>query len=146
MKAISIYQRRGFLYPCPYARTVHGVSVLIGPCVKLSVASATATELGAAAFESLNQAGEVVPHPEDWDELPPSAILQAAGVKSWRTFSKGARTIDLDLMETEFVLTPMRQEGRLDFIPLNDQKLHLPRDCTAEALGEAITRALARCR
>ncbi len=147
MKAISIYQRRGFLHVCPSVFTAQGVGIESGPCVKLPVLSTSATELGEVALRSLEGSGAIVPHPTDWTRRPPSPVLASAGVKSWRTFSRGARRVGIVHTEDRLILNPTRQAGDMNFMALDDdQKLHLPGDCTAEALGEAIERALARCR
>lgn len=146
MKSIVIFQRRGFFLVCPYVHTVHRVAIADGPCIKLAVESTSAAQLGTAALQTLERAGAIVPHPEDWSVRPPSPVLDAAGVKSWSTFGRRAHSVELDLLENEMILTPTRKQGAMNFIPLVDEKLHLAPAPTAAELGEGIQQALTRCR
>lgn len=144
-KSISLYQRLKFFYFCPVDFTECGVGVLTGPCIKLRVANTAATQMGEAAFETLWRSGAIVPHPEDWDSLPPSPVLATAGVKNWSTFSRCATCLEIDMRDDTLLLTPMRYEGRLNYTSQGDE-LHVPATVTATELGEAIQQGLALCR
>ena len=101
-KAITVYQRLKFFIYSPRVYTVHGVGIESGPCIKLRIADTTATQMGEAAFASLEGSGTIVPHPEDWDSLPLSPVLLTAGVKSWSTFPDAPSLWALSVLKTVF--------------------------------------------
>ncbi len=144
MKFVSIYLRRGFLLVRAAQRTEHGVWIGDGPCTKLDSASSP-SEIGAAVLERLAASGCIIPHPTEWVEGQASPVLEAAGVKTWATFAKKARSVDVEL-DSDFLLIPTRNRGGGRFQHLPDKALRIPVGCLAVVLGEAITQALELCR
>ena len=94
----------------------------------------------------LSRSGRIIPHPTEWTSVDEdNAILEAAGIKRWNTFRKGASYLSVSLRE-ELSLTPTVNEGGQGFAHLPDQAIRLPVNATALEIGEAVQRALGRCR
>lgn len=125
------------------SRTEHGLWMVDGPPITLSQDSSP-LEIGEATLAALAKS-RAVPHPESWAGLDDDPMLREAGVKSWRTFSRTAAVLEVKL-DAEFVMTPTRNDGpREGFTHLNEKNERLPASATAEVLGDAVVRALARC-
>ena len=140
----GLYERCGSVFIVPALQTNDGLWIEQGPCTKLPSQSLP-NEIGRAVLDALSHSGEIIPHPTEWkspDEDNP--ILQAAGIKRWSTFQKGARTVDIGLYGEQLMLTPTRSEGTEGFAHL-DHDVTLPATATATEVGEAVQQALARC-
>lgn len=73
-------------------------------------------------------------------------VLEAAGAKSWVTFSKGALYCSISEEKKEMVLTPMRTTrppGAFEPVPEREVNLMLP--ATAAQIGAGVREALTRC-
>lgn len=143
-KSAGIYERKGSLYLIASLQTDSGLWIKSGPCTVLETATSAAV-LGEAILEALGRSGAIIPHPSDWKSVvDDSPVLQAAGVKSWRTFRKRARYLSIALYD-EFMLTPTANQGSQGFAHQPDAMLSLPPSATADELGEAVKRAFASC-
>lgn len=140
----GLYERRGSVFIVPALQTEDGLWIEQGPCTKLPSQSHPA-DIGRAVLEALSHSGRIIPHPTEWKSVDEdNPILQAAGIKRWRTFQKGARTVDIGLYGERLMLTPTRGEGPKGFAHLSDDVV-LPATSTAIEVGDAIKRALTLC-
>lgn len=140
----GLYERRDSVFIIPALQTDDGLWIEQGPCAKLPSQSLPDV-IGRAVLDALTHSGEIIPHPTEWkspDEDNP--ILQAAGIKRWSTFQKGARTVDIGLYGEQLMLTPTRSEGADGFAHL-DTDVILPATSTAAEVGEAVKQALTQC-
>ena len=140
----SLYERRGVLFLVPALQTEDGLWIEQGPCATLASESHPAA-IGQAVLETLSHSGEIIPHPTDWTSVDEdSPVLQAAGIKRWNSFQKGARSMDIGLYGEKLTLTPTRNVGSEGFDHLSDDVL-LPATATATEVGQAVNQALTLC-
>lgn len=141
MKAATIYERKGALYIHSSSKTVAGVWIISAPV--LTADKANVGEIGRAIRECLAASEEGVPHPNSFANLF-DPVLDLAGVKSFGTFVKSAKCVEVETFEDAIVtLLPTRNEGVDEgFVPLISKTEAL--FDSDEALGSAAVAALAR--
>lgn len=140
MKAATIYERKGKLYVHSSSKTTAGVWVINPPV--LAVEKEATGEIGRAIRECLGASREGVPHPKSFTNLF-DPVLDLAGVKSFGTFVKSAKCVEVETSgDAAVTLIPTRNEGVDDgFAPLpNKTEVALGSD---KALGSAAVGALA---
>ena len=143
-KSAGIYERKGSLYLIASLRTDSGLWIKSGPCTVLET-TVSAQVLGEAVMETLTRSGAIIPHPTVWKSVDDdNPVLQAAGVKSWKTFRKRARYLSIALYD-EFMLTPTANEGNQGFTHQPDAMLRLPPSATASEIGAAVKQAFSSC-
>lgn len=106
MKSAAIYERRGKLILYPYSQTSAGVWIGADPVVVFDIDVSTA-RLGALVRDVLSRSKGPVRHPgpTEWAALD-KPLLNAAGVRSWGAFVRGA------------LLSNVRSDGRtVEFFP-----------------------------
>ncbi|GAB4561699.1 MAG: hypothetical protein Tsb0020_09400 [Haliangiales bacterium] len=86
-----------------------------------------------------------IPHPQDFtNHMAP--LLNAAGVRSWRSYVNGTKSTTVKQVEEKITLTPMANHGpREGFSLLNDRMIEVAAPFTTPVLGQAILQALAAC-
>jgi hypothetical protein len=143
MKAATIYERKGKLYIHSSSKTTAGVWVINAPV--LAVDKEDTGAIGRAIRECLAASREGVPHPKSFASLF-NPVLDLAGVKSFATFVKSAKCVEIETIDVAVVMfIPTRNEGVKDgFAPLlNKTEAALGSD---EALGTAAVAALAKAK
>ena len=97
MKRASAYLRKGKIFIGSYSKTSTGLWVFSGPVCTIN--EDHINELGQKIRDALNRSGrEVVRHPanqEEWKAVQ-APMLEAAGVKTWAAFAKGAKAVGLE--------------------------------------------------
>ena len=74
----------------------------------------------------------------------PSALYPAAGVRNWRDFAKGARSLWIDQADGQIKLTPWKNEGASGkFVPLKGRDHAILETSSDADLGAAVIAALA---
>lgn len=140
MKAATIYERKGKLYVHSLSKTITGVWVINDPV--LAVDQEEFGEVGRSIRACLAASREGIAHPKVFANLF-NSVLDIAGVKSFSTFLKSAKCVEVEASDGAVVtLIPTRNEGIDDgFTPLSSRA-----EVTAgsdEALGAAAVAALA---
>jgi hypothetical protein len=95
MKRAVALLRKGQVLVQGYSKTTAGMWVGMGPVYV--VQEDRAAELGASVRDALSGSTEGVPHPSpaEWKKIQ-APMLGAAGVKSWTTLAKGAKSVGLE--------------------------------------------------
>lgn len=139
MKAATIYGRGGKTYVHSSSKTTAGVWVINAPV--LVVEGGDPGELGKALRECLAASSEGVPHPKSFTNLS-DPMLNLAGVKSYNTFAKSAKCVEVELHGETVTLIPTRNEGAEGgFVPISGKaQVAVSEDA---ALGSAAITALA---
>ncbi|WP_432288796.1 hypothetical protein SLT36_30265 (plasmid) [Aminobacter sp. BA135] len=140
MKAATIYERKGKLYVHSSSKTTAGLWVINAPVLALEMEDIG--QVGRSIKECLAASREGVPHPVSFTNLF-DPVLDLAGVKSFGTFVKSAKCVEIEANDAETVtLIPTRNEGADGgFVPLpNRTETTLGSD---EAMGSAAVAALA---
>jgi hypothetical protein len=116
MKAASIYGRGNKIYVHSSSKTTAGVWVMDAPV--LVVEEGDARELGQSLRECLAASSEGIPHPKSFTNLS-DLMLSLAGVKSYRTFAKSAKCVEVEMNGETATFIPTRNEGAEGgFVPL----------------------------
>jgi hypothetical protein len=139
MRHVDVYQRKGAILIHASSRTTDGVWILTGACVMLSADSDDAT-LGAAVRVRLAESHHGVPHPKVWKGIA-DPLLQAAAVKSWSAFVRGASFVSFHENPEGLSVHPMRNQGTDGFRPIKESVLAVasPSD---ESIGAAVREGL----
>ncbi len=98
-------------------------------------------KLGALIGQALEVSKSDVPHPTSWKGLF-DPVLQLAGVKSWSTFVKSAKCVEVELDEDGIWLIPMRNLGANGGFDRIGRDVCLGRESDPMALGRALVSAL----
>lgn len=140
MKAATIYERNGKLYVHSSSKTTAGVWVINAPVV--TARKENVGEIGRSIRACLAASREDVPHPKSFTNLF-DPMLTLAGVKSFSTFVKSAKCVEVETVNDETVmLIPTRNEGAEDgFTPLSNKTKTA--DGSDDDLGSAAVAALA---
>lgn len=118
-----------------------------GKPVTVLSSTVEAGELGHAILRCLQEYKENLPHPHpsEFNNLP-QPILEASGVKSWSTFSKGALACLISSSQTELTITPSHRAGaRGAYLHDADHIIALTLPVTPEQVGIAAREALSHC-
>lgn len=138
MKAATAYRRGNRIFLHASSKTTAGVWILDQPVA--GVAGDDADAVGAAAHASLAGSREGVAHPTAWGALF-DPVLALAGVKTFATFIKGAKCVEIEADDDIIRLIPTRNEGIDEgFNPLHDRTQTIAGD--DPALGAAVLAAL----
>lgn len=143
-RSAGIYSRDGKLFIYPHFITTTGIS-LGGEPIAVMEQIATDSEVGREAREALRRHRTGHPHPVRFDN-PSDPLLEAAGVKTWATFAKGALACSISEDGVEVVITPSRRgKARASYLFTPDLNVKVNLPASDEQVGAAIREALARC-
>lgn len=139
-RSAAVYSVNGRLIVASCPKTAMGVRLTMDPIVLRS--NAGADSLGSAVTAALEASERVLPHPgpAEWKgSFDP--FLQAAGVRSLKSFMASARLVDVDQTPEKVVVTPNRNCGAKDgFEPLLNEAEAIAAD--PETVAEAVLRRL----
>ena len=105
-----VYRRRGKLLIAADSRTVDGAWITFPPYRQLD-ADASPADVGRALAESIQLSRWDVPHPHRSDRSRLQALLDAAGVRSYSTFMKGALVVEVSVEGECAELVPLLNRG-----------------------------------
>jgi hypothetical protein len=72
------------------------------------------------------------------DAFPPPVVLPYAGVKSWKTFEKGAQTWGVDVEDKHTVIRPQRRHSEGGWVDDEDRLEYFPPGTAFEKIAERI--------
>ncbi|WP_143750651.1 hypothetical protein [Mesorhizobium sp. WSM4312] len=140
MKSAAIYERNGKLFIFGQSKTTMGLWIEEPPT--LVVQKTDFTGIGRAVLSCLHLSKDGVPHPrqEDWPKLN-KAFAESLGVKSFTTFAKAAKCVNISQDGDIIRLVPTKNGGaKIGFTPLEDKTRTLHEN--DNSLGIAIISAL----
>jgi hypothetical protein len=106
-KAIS-YKRKNQIFLHAVSKTTAGVWILDQPV--FAVDASDISQLGVNIYEALNSSKEGVVHPTHWKGIF-DPVLQLAGVKTWGTFAKTAKCVEIELETNSVSMVPTKNHG-----------------------------------
>jgi hypothetical protein len=109
MQKATMYKRRGRFFLHASSRTTEGVWILTAPCLRFDE-DCNDDEIGAGIRTTLNASQTGVAHPRTWTGLV-DPLLGLAGVKSWSTLAKAARSVAIEEEGTAVLFIPTRNLG-----------------------------------
>lgn len=108
MKRVIAYQRKTQVFVFAQSQTTAGVWIMEGDAYAVDVGDAG--QIGVVVSQALEVSKIDVPHPTSWKGLF-DPVLKLAGVKSWSTFVKSARCVEIELDADGLWLLPTRNLG-----------------------------------
>ena len=140
MKRAEIYMRNGSFYIRSQSKSTVGIFLWAGPII-VSEDSISAEALGRNILDAFAFSTENIPHPAnstEWSQnLKP--FLEAAKVRSWKTFMNGAEAVALKNIDGTIELIPYINRGAKMGFDFNSEKIRvLSADCPVVELGETI--------
>jgi hypothetical protein len=118
MKKAAAFLRDGKVFLHPYSRTTDGFWIFSTPVL---IAGESDENIGGQLLTVLSESTENVPHPTTWKGLT-NPLLRAAGIRSFDTFARSAKCVDISCDEGSVTLTPTKNGGlRRAFLYLNDK-------------------------
>jgi len=142
MKKAVIYSRKGRLFFRTCSQTTAGVWIDEGVCLSLP-SDAVNEDIGQALLKALEASRTNILHPASWNHLN-DELLSAAGVKSWSTFGKSAKCLNVEQSQVLRVI-PTKNFGSQGGFQSQDelaQVFQIPAD--AFSLGEGVAMALSQ--
>ncbi|SRR6266705_305001 len=138
----SAFLRDGKIYIQAFSKTKNGVWIASGPVYV--VEEKNSDQLGQKALDALGRSRQGVPHPTqaEWKAIQ-EPMLQAAGVKSWTTFAKGAKAVGLNLENDTITMEPSSDYANEGGTSLPEKKRYSKP--VAQELGQALLEAFADC-
>lgn len=142
MKRADVYRRGTSILVHSLSETTEGVWIVSPPCVRLAEED-TDTELGEVVVAALGRSCVGLPHPTRWDGLL-RPLLDAARVKTWRTFVNNAVSVGVEKLGEQLELVPTENLGaKGGFEERGALKVTLAMPKDAEQVGAAVREALA---
>ena len=142
--AAALYKRREMLIVEPTSTTTAGVGIGTAP-IETFPDEISSELLGEAVLRALEAARTGVPHPgpDEWAAIA-KPLYEAAGVKSWGAFVKGAVYCHVTRDDANLYIEPSRNLGaRGGFQPIPGQDgIEIPALSSAEEIGNAVREAL----
>jgi hypothetical protein len=142
MRLAMVYERKGNVLVHATSQTDQGVWVIDGTCVKVPV-SDTDSAIGVVVLHALEES-KTVPHPKMWRKDLFDPVLQAAGVKSWETFVRFTKGVEVEMDGSRVTLLPLRNMGAEEgFVPIENIRRVVETPDPA-VLGSAVKDMLAK--
>jgi hypothetical protein len=137
-KLAGIYERKGKLFISAFHKTEAGFWVGADETAVVSIENINA--ISEAVTSVLADSKEGVPTPaRDFD--PTASLLLKAGVASWNTFAKSAKSVSVELDNGTFEIIPEKNKGsREGVVPMLDKAVKLYEG--SGKLGEVVLAAL----
>ncbi|TXI44939.1 MAG: hypothetical protein E6Q50_17230 [Lysobacter sp.] len=104
----------------------------------MAVADAANTELVVRAVVTALERGNPKVKTPARDAFPPPVVLPYAGVKSWKTFEKGAQTWAVDLETKHIVIRPQRTHEDGGWVDDEDKLEYFPPDTPLEKVAQRV--------
>lgn len=144
MTGAVAYKRHDDLFLHSSSRTTAGVWIASSPFIKVE-SDSTLFSKGEALIKILNASQENVPHPTNWSGLI-GPLLELAGVKTWSTFMKKARCLNLEADSGQLKIIPNRNLGpKSGFEPNQANSIELPFSSSTDQIGAALEEGFSRC-
>ncbi|WP_155626923.1 hypothetical protein [Burkholderia diffusa] len=142
MKRAYSILRKDKIYIQSYSQTTTGLWIATGPVYIADAAHPD--ELGEHIRDVLNGSMVGVPHPaqDEWRAVQ-APMLNAAGVKSWKTLAKGAKSIGIEYDGALVLMEPSANYENQGGTSLPEKAIECEFD--SPELGHALLRAFAAC-
>ncbi|HDR8857571.1 TPA: hypothetical protein QDA74_001709 [Burkholderia territorii] len=142
MKRATAILRKGKILIDGYSQTTSGVWIGVGPV--FVVDENDVEKLTVSLKEALANSKVGVPHPaqNEWKDIQ-KPMLEAAGVKSWRTLAKGAKAVGIYCEDSRVRMEPSSNYENGGGTGLPEQTVEC--DLDSPDLGAALMNAFRAC-
>jgi len=145
-KRMSIFLKESIYRICPNIQTTEGAwkgdlfVIFLEQDVPL-------VELGQKILNTLGMPRKIIPHPQSLPEANDRAKkwYKAMKIKSWKSFAKNAKDLELILYENKIEIMPTKNEQPKGFFEFLSEKSRFCPIDDPEALGQAIIDAFNDC-
>jgi hypothetical protein len=146
MKQATVYAREGRLYVCSASETVLWLWIATPPFLTTDAEETSDEALGRLVRQALDASRQGLRQPSVKElETVADPLIRLAGVKSYRTFEKGAHCLEIHEQEGALTITPTRNAGKDGFIEATEREAKLAADAGPAELGKAVRDGLKRC-
>lgn len=145
MKSASIYLKDGVIRIISKAKTLEGAIMEEKPVFFLQETDPFEA-IGQKTLEALSLFGKVIPYPKNQEAWKARQLewCKSMKIKSWRTFAKGTKSLDIEMDNNNIIITPLKNMGSKEgFDWLENKSRPAPTD--PEKLGRAILEAFDDC-
>jgi hypothetical protein len=145
MKMATAYQRGAIFVIHALSRTTDGVWIATQPFIRLPE-DCSSDELSGAVQAALDRSKDRVRHPDQdqWKKVL-EPLLNAAGVKSWRTFVRGSTSVEIESDATGLALIPTNNlRGREGYEAIDTERITVPLNATSDTIGLRLREAFSR--
>jgi hypothetical protein len=142
MKRASAAFRDDKIYLEPSGRTEDWLWVYIGEVTTMSLPKSD-SELGDAILGSLSQSKMDVPIPKNMNG--PGRVAAMAGFKTWGSFAKKAKLVEIEENEKGIKFLPSRWGGPREGHFNLEEKIFFAESTSPEVLGAALRKAIDLC-
>lgn len=122
-RAIMVYLRDTRIFIVPLARVRSGGHLETEPVI-IHELPVPLEALEQSMMKSLQYSDQLLQDPP-LSELK-SPVLAASGIKTWRQFVKGTTACDVELIETGFIITPLRPERGPSYADEPEKSVEIP--------------------
>lgn len=144
-KFAGVYKRKNLLYMRSNSRTTDWIVIGTGPVI-VEPHEVPPDVLGRHILELLKKSEWDIPPPPDPNSVI-KPLLEAAGVKSWSAFQRGALYCGIILDEKGLEIRPYENNGRGGFVPLPESEIiSIPPTSSPREIGEALLKAISKSR
>jgi hypothetical protein len=144
MQAAVVYKRGDTYYIHSSSKTTAGVWIATAPFLKIE-ANSTPSVIGAAVLQALDASHNLIPHPTSWRGLI-SPLLELGGVRSWATFVKHSKCLNVEADGERLRLIPNRNLGSKEgFEPSTNKTVELSFPSSPDRTGLALEEAMGLC-
>lgn len=142
MRSASIIRRSNNIIIHPWSKAITGLGIGTPPIIVLDF-NEEPQRIGEAILEALDAVQIGLPHPDPDDEVQDKSLYDAAGVKNWSQFVKGAASSQIIEHPTELEFSPWKNLGsRGGFQDVGIESVMIPRDSDPVAIGKAALKSL----
>ncbi|VVE57264.1 hypothetical protein PAQ31011_05194 [Pandoraea aquatica] len=143
MKSAYALLRKGKIFIQAYSKASTGLWIASGP-VYVAEEGGLEEDLGQKVRDALDGSIEGVRHPsqDEWKEIQ-APMLEAAGVKSWKTLGKGAKSVGLESNGVTVKMVPSFNYENGGGTPLIEKAIE--HEVMNSHLGVELMRAFASC-
>lgn len=137
MRTCSIYLRKGKVIVPTASQTDAGFYIELEPVTVADAIDADAVVR--AVIAALDRGNPRIKTPERDAYLPP-VVLPYAGVKSWKTFEKGAQTWSVDVEDKYIVIRPQRTHQEGGWVDDEDKLEYFASDTPFEQIAQRVAK------
>lgn len=135
MTTCSIYLRKGQVIVPTASQTDAGFYIELEP---VTVADAVDADAVVCAVVAAMELGNPRIKTPERDAYLPPVVLPYAGVKSWKTFEKGAQTWSVDVEAKHIVIRPQRTHEEGGWVDDEDKLEYFPPDTPFEKIAQRV--------
>jgi len=144
MKSAVIYERNNIFFIRASSETTAGVWIDDGECYVIN-SDSEYEEIGKYVRIALDNSHSNIPHPTNWKSVS-EPLLNAAKVKSWSTFGKTAKCVNVDMeKDIQVNSTKNKSSTKQGFVGEGSTIVTIPTNSSNVELGKTVKKKWLDC-